>query len=155
MESGKVQVVTAGEPVEFYFRGGGYYGRRYYEYAVARTEKQQLTYNEAKERCQRLGGDLPNLRNNEGVMWQYRQDGSFQTGIKWEDFNKVMKAIMKITGEKFEKFWIGEGNKKGERWNCMERYKGEWGDMDSITFGNCQSSQTLMIDSFLCQLKRA
>jgi len=161
MNGGKVvKVVTGGEQVEFYFHEGGIWGSQVQEFAVVRTEKQQLTYNEAKERCQRLGGDLPNLLNyyKDKMIWVYSQTWGFQTGFEHEDLNKVMESIMKITGEKFEKFWIGEyrrvfesiGNIAGEYWNCMKRSKGSNGY--SITFGDCKSS---IIDSFLCQLKRA
>ena len=50
------RVLVKDDLVAVYFQYAGQ------EYAVARTDKQGLAWNEAKERCQLLGGDLPILR---------------------------------------------------------------------------------------------
>jgi len=135
------RVLVKDDLVAVYFQYAGQ------EYAVARTDKQGLAWNEAKERCQLLGGDLPILRKitAEGVekyIWSYKQR---------KDFDKVMKPIKKISGG-FKQYWIGEGpDRTGQGHSCQFTR----GSMIDISECWCQWSQYQMIDSFLCQLKRA
>jgi len=135
------RVLVKDDLVAVYFQYAGQ------EYAVARTDKQGLAWNEAKERCQLLGGDLPILRKitAEGVekyIWSYNQR---------KDFDKVMKPIKKISGG-FKQYWIGEGpDRTGQGHSCQFTR----GSMIDISECWCQWSQYQMIDSFLCQLKLA